>query len=173
LKASADRCSKRKLGGTARGLWPESTSFLDRITRTRFFSAKTPRGKERKACLLGGFAPLRLGAPTCVGPPRDQRLHLRIGLAAGLHCMNGKLIAVGTGIAARPPQRSVREELPHTAPTLSRARNRWFGQGCKTRGRGRWRRITRCIRDQVQRSLPFWLRLRRTVSQSLLTSSTN
>ena len=30
-------------------------------------------------------------------------------------------IAVGTVVADRPPHRSVREALPHTAPTLSRA----------------------------------------------------
>ena len=30
-------------------------------------------------------------------------------------------IAVGTAITSRPPLRSVREELPHTAPALSRA----------------------------------------------------
>ena len=30
-----------------------------------------------------------------------------------------KMIAVGTAIAGRPPHRSVREELPHTAPPLS------------------------------------------------------
>jgi hypothetical protein len=29
------------------------------------------------------------------------------------------MIAVGTAIAGRPPHRSVREELPHTAPPLS------------------------------------------------------
>ena len=36
-------------------------------------------------------------------------------------------IAVGTAIADRPPHRSVREVLPHTAPAASRARNRSFG----------------------------------------------
>lgn len=37
-------------------------------------------------------------------------------------------IAVGTAIAGRPPHRSVREELPHTAPPLGRtiaALTRW------------------------------------------------
>ena len=29
-------------------------------------------------------------------------------------------IAVGTALSGRPPHRSVREELPHTAPTSSR-----------------------------------------------------
>ncbi len=38
-----------------------------------------------------------------------------------------RLIAVGTAVAGGPPHRSVREYLPHTAPTLSRARNRWSG----------------------------------------------
>jgi hypothetical protein len=39
----------------------------------------------------------------------------------------GPTIAVGTAIAGGPPRRSVREELPHTAPTLSRAPSRLFG----------------------------------------------
>jgi hypothetical protein len=30
-----------------------------------------------------------------------------------------EMVAVGTGIAPRPPHRSVRAELPHTAPALS------------------------------------------------------
>ena len=29
-----------------------------------------------------------------------------------------KVFAVGTTVSGRPPHRSVREELPHTAPTL-------------------------------------------------------
>ncbi len=36
-------------------------------------------------------------------------------------------IAVGTAVTGGPPHRSVREVLPHTAPALSRARNRWLG----------------------------------------------
>jgi len=36
----------------------------------------------------------------------------------------GRAIAVGTAVAGSPPHRSVREELPHTALTLSLARNR-------------------------------------------------
>ena len=36
-------------------------------------------------------------------------------------------IAVGTAVAGGPPHRSVREVLPHTAPALSRARNRSSG----------------------------------------------
>ena len=31
----------------------------------------------------------------------------------------GRMVAVGTAVAGGPPHRSVREELPHTAPTLS------------------------------------------------------
>jgi len=29
-----------------------------------------------------------------------------------------EVVAVGTALSGRPPHRSVREELPHTAPTL-------------------------------------------------------
>ena len=36
-------------------------------------------------------------------------------------------IAVGTAVAGGPPRRSVREELPHTALALSRARKRCSG----------------------------------------------
>jgi hypothetical protein len=61
------------------------------------------------------------------------------------------IIAVGTAVAGGPPHGSVREALPHTALTLSRARNRWSGYGCRIRGRGRWRRTSCCIRGQVQR----------------------
>ena len=38
-----------------------------------------------------------------------------------------KGIAVGIALSGDPPHRSVREELPHTAPALSRARNRSWG----------------------------------------------
>ncbi len=36
-------------------------------------------------------------------------------------------IAVGTAVSSRPPHRSVRGVLPHTAPAASRARKRSFG----------------------------------------------
>jgi hypothetical protein len=38
-----------------------------------------------------------------------------------------RIIAVGTAVTGGPPRRSVREELPHTALALSRARNRCSG----------------------------------------------
>ena len=40
-----------------------------------------------------------------------------------------KRVAVGTGIAPRPPHRSVRAELPHTAPALSHDAKRSLGYG--------------------------------------------
>ena len=40
-----------------------------------------------------------------------------------------ELVAVGTGIAPRPPHRSVRAELPHTAPALSHDAKRSLGYG--------------------------------------------
>ena len=63
-------------------------------------------------------------------------------------------IAVGTTVTGRPPHRSVREALPHTAPALSRARNRSCGYGCRIRGRGRYFARRPAIRAQVQRSRP-------------------
>ena len=48
-----------------------------------------------------------------------------------------QLNAVGTAVTGGPPHRSVREALPHTAPALSRARNRLSGYGWTMRGRGR------------------------------------
>ena len=48
----------------------------------------------------------------------------------------GKRVAVGTAIAGRPPRRSVRAELPHTALARIRASKRASGYGCKRRGAG-------------------------------------
>ena len=46
-------------------------------------------------------------------------------------------VTVGTVIANRPLYRSVRAELPHTAPTLDEwRRKRTLGKGCRVRGRG-------------------------------------
>jgi len=64
-------------------------------------------------------------------------------------------IAVGTAVAGGPPLRSVREELLHTAPALSRARNRSLGYGWMTRARGRCFSRRRTIRFQVQRLRTF------------------
>ena len=83
-----------------------------------------------------------------------------------------KVIAVGTAVASGPPHRSVLGELPHTAPTLSRARKRWLGYGWVTRGRGRCSRARRCMRSHVQPLRPRWLRLRITDNQRRVTSST-
>lgn len=47
------------------------------------------------------------------------------------------VVAVGTEIAPRPPHRSVRAELPHTAPASSHDAKRWCGYGWSTRARGR------------------------------------
>ena len=41
----------------------------------------------------------------------------------------GQPVAVGTRIAPRPPHRSVRAELPHTAPALSHDAKRSLGYG--------------------------------------------
>jgi hypothetical protein len=40
-------------------------------------------------------------------------------LSRPVEWIRSTMIAVGTAIAGRPPHRSVREELPHTAPLLS------------------------------------------------------
>ena len=58
----------------------------------------------------------RLGAFLSVHP------HAHCLAARGVWDEKGQwLIAVGTAVAGGPPHRSVRECLPHTAPTLSRA----------------------------------------------------
>ena len=63
---------------------------------------------------------------------RDSRSTMRWCLA-NVSDMNAqatetlKTIAVGTAVASGPTHRSVHEELPHTAPTLSRARKRSLG----------------------------------------------
>lgn len=43
-------------------------------------------------------------------------------------------VAVGTSIAARPPRRSVRAELPHTAPPLDTSVEAFVGIGVKSAG---------------------------------------
>ena len=57
-------------------------------------------------------------------------------------------IAVGTGLSARPPHRSVREELPHTAPTSGHNASRSLGYGCRTLAGGIHVAISRFIRCQ-------------------------
>jgi transposase len=47
------------------------------------------------------------------------------------------VVAVGTEIALRPPHRSVRAALPHTAPALSHDAKRSLGYGWRTRTSGR------------------------------------
>ena len=49
------------------------------------------------------------------------------GAISGQTNGNNTYIAVGTAVAGGPPRRSVREELPHTALALSRARKRCSG----------------------------------------------
>ena len=56
-----------------------------------------------------------------------------------------KVIAVGTAVSGGPPHRSVREELPHTAPALSRTRNRATSRTpCNPRDSRLIRRSVRC-----------------------------
>jgi hypothetical protein len=60
-------------------------------------------------------------------------------------------VAVGTSIAARPPRRSVRAELPHTAPPLDTSVEAGIGIWMKSAG-------TRNppIEDRPQ-TIPIWL----------------
>jgi len=80
-----------------------------------------------------------------------KALSLSVSSQMGQVSWSLKTIAVGTAIAGRPPHRSVREELPHTAPALSRSRKRCSGYGWMIFGVGNTRRTSRCIRDHVQR----------------------
>ena len=79
--------------------------------------------------------------------------------------LQDSFIAVGTAVTGGPPRRSLREELPHTAPASSRARNRSLGYGWIIRGRGRCLRPSRFILSHVQRLFPLWLRRRISWSQ--------
>ena len=64
---------------------------------------------------------------SCYGePPQFVTGRINVAFLAELKTLRVG-IAVGTAIADRPPHRSVREVLPHTAPAASRARNRSFG----------------------------------------------
>ena len=66
-----------------------------RFLNQRLFRTSTPQESQLRSSSVA-----RLMASKCQ--------HLQIGSS----------VAVGTGITPRPPHRSVREELPHTAPTL-------------------------------------------------------
>lgn len=72
--------------------------------------------------------------------------------------LTGAFVAVGTPVAGRPPHRSVREGLPHTAPTSGQTPKRCAGKGCWIRGTGSQRSAKRFMRAQVVRS--FSLRRR-------------
>ena len=64
---------------------------------------------------------------TLMGASTGTSIYFPVNTGKGRKRAEGVLIAVGTGISARPPHRSVHEALPHTAPTWSRARNRSLG----------------------------------------------
>ena len=69
----------------------------------------------------------------------------------------GAFIAVGTPVTGRPPHRSVREELPHTAPTLGLVtRSLRFGYGCRIFAVGTHVLTNRLILSHV-RLRAFWL----------------
>ena len=55
-----------------------------------------------------------------------------------------KVIAVGTGLSTRPPHRSVREELPHTAPAVSRTPTAAARTPCNPRDPDLFRPGVRC-----------------------------
>ena len=61
--------------------------------------------------------------PVLVDGVLARRLHIGFG-----NC-SMQSVAVGTGIAPRPPHRSVRAALPHTAPALSHDAKRSLGYG--------------------------------------------
>ena len=83
--------------------------------------------------------------------------------------MEAKAVAVGTWVTPRPPHRSVRAELPHTAPALSHDVRRWFGYGWRTRTFGIWLSTSRPKRSQVIRER--WLRRRKACSHDRQTSA--
>ena len=63
-----------------------------------------------------------VAVPQTFGSVLNVHPHAHCLASRGLWDENGQwLIAVGTAVAGGPPHRSVRECLPHTAPTLSRA----------------------------------------------------
>jgi hypothetical protein len=66
-----------------------------------FSEPRRQGAKIAKICFLGGFAPLRLGAPNGAGPPRDESAHRRVGLAAGLGCTKRKLRHPGCALRVR------------------------------------------------------------------------
>ena len=79
--------------------------------------------RTRSAVSISNFCALRLLTEWTFGRRLPQRSALRIRLrrcsmASSVFVRTPHADAVGTGITPRPPHRSVRAELPHTAPTL-------------------------------------------------------
>jgi hypothetical protein len=60
----------------------------------------------------------RLGDNTLAHHLANQQVDVLVRLPKTFLGEKGKPVAVGTAIAARPPHRSVRAALPHTALTL-------------------------------------------------------
>jgi hypothetical protein len=84
---------------------------------------------------------------------------------------DGSTVAVRTPVTRRPPHRSVRAELPHTAPALSHDAKRWLGWGWLTRTLGMYLATSGAKRSHVMRVR--WLRRRSAESQARHTSARN
>ena len=93
---------------------------------------KISSGKENQQCQENGGEVMQTGVKDYqkrdgVSSGRISRIAVSV-LKRWIDkkCSNVK-IAVGTAVTSGPPRRSVREELPHTALALSRARKRCSG----------------------------------------------
>ena len=79
----------------------------------------------------------------CPRAPRIYRFRARMARGAGRRCdrpfaipapESALGVAVGMSVAAHPPHRSVRAELPHTAPPLDTSVEACVGIGVKSAG---------------------------------------
>ncbi|QEG43134.1 hypothetical protein UC8_51780 [Roseimaritima ulvae] len=120
----------------------------------RWLQEDTARALMRHVFLSSIFLPIFEHGLTGTGLARSMRLGLGKKMVAGRCCSGAAaacFFAVGTAVTGGPPHRSVLEELPHTAPALSRARKRMLGYGWITRSGGKYFSIRRLMRTHVQR----------------------
>ena len=94
--------------------------------RTGAFTRR-PRFQSASSCPSMGGACLFVKSAPATGQLATNSEKARASVPSWAVRSELSAVAVGTGIAPRPPHRSVRAALPHTAPALSHDAKRSLG----------------------------------------------